>query len=361
MDRPALVGWGDGAAVAAFVAATRPERVRALALYGSNIRVQKAPDFPWGQAPSEHEGIRAASDGTWGDVDHIREQIDDAVGYVGALQDDPAFLEWLARMLRNAATPSGARAIDRTWYETDARSALPSIQAPTAFVYRTGDDPEGAFRAEQEHYAGLVPGARLIPLEGREWAAFLGDVDGLVAAIRGFVTGVHEEEIELDRVLATVVFTDLVGSTQRAAELGDRAWRAIRDRHHAAVRAMIGRYRGVEVDTAGDGFLATFDGPARGVRAATAIVEAVRSLGIEVRVGVHTGEVTRSGSGISGIAVHIGARIGALAGPSEVLVSQTVKDLVAGAGLRFTAAGEHELKGVPGEWRVYRVEPPSSP
>src|SRR6185503_576435 len=182
-----------------------------------------------------------------------------------------------------------------------------------------------------------------------------GDSETVVAEVDRFLATVRGEEAEFDRVLATVLFTDIVGSTERAAEMGDRAWGDLLQRHHATVRAMIGRYRGKEVDTAGDGFLATFDGPARAVRCALAVSDAVRSLDIEVRAGVHTGEIELEGEDVRGIAVHIGARVGAKAGPSEVLVSSTVKDLVAGSGLGFEDAGEHELKGVPDRWHLYRV------
>jgi class 3 adenylate cyclase len=194
-----------------------------------------------------------------------------------------------------------------------------------------------------------------VQLPGRDWTPYAGDIEPLLRQVERFVLSVSAEEATFDRALATVLFTDIVGSTERAAALGDRAWKALRERHHATVRAMIGRYRGTEIDTAGDGFFATFDGPARGVRCAQAIVEAIRPLGLEIRSGLHTGEVELGGGGVHGIAVHIGARVGALAGPSEVLVSSTVKDLVAGSGLIFEDAGEHEMKGVTDRWHLYRV------
>jgi class 3 adenylate cyclase len=214
-------------------------------------------------------------------------------------------------------------------------------------------DPEE--QAEVEHTATLLPLARVVELPPDHWSPYVADPEPLVGAIEGFLDGVEEAEGSLDRALATVLFTDIVDSTAREAELGDRAWRIIVERHHRAVRAMLARYRGTEVDTAGDGFFATFDGPARAVRCAQACLEAVRSLGIEIRAGVHTGEVEMIDGKAGGIAVNIGARVGAKALPSQVLVSQTVKDLVAGSGLSFEAAGEHELKGIPEPWRLYRV------
>jgi class 3 adenylate cyclase len=206
-----------------------------------------------------------------------------------------------------------------------------------------------------EFLRDLIPGARIEPVEGVDEQPYFGDPARVVVPVARFTAAIREEESSFDRVLATVLFTDIVGSTQKASELGDRGWRELVERHHAMVRALLARYRGVEVDTAGDGFFATFDGPARGVKCAQAIVEAVRPLGIEVRAGVHTGEVETIAGKVGGLAVSIGARVGALAGPSGVLVSQTVKDLVAGSGLTFEDAGEHELKGVPDRWHLYRV------
>ena len=206
-----------------------------------------------------------------------------------------------------------------------------------------------------------IPGARYFELSGKDYALPAGDTDDFFESVGAFLASIERERAEIDRVLATVLFTDIVGSTSRAAELGDEAWKAIAERHHATVRAMLGRYRGREIDTAGDGFFASFDGPARAVRCARAIVDAMAPIGIEVRAGLHTGEVTTIDEKVAGIAVSIGARVGGLAAPSEVLVSQTVKDLVAGSGLSFEDKGEHELKGVPDRWRVYRVLNESSP
>jgi class 3 adenylate cyclase len=264
--------------------------------------------------------------------------------------DDPDWIRWEARSLRHGASPAAALAFDEFEQAIDVRSVLHAVQAPTLVVSRSE-----AARARSADLAERIPGARHVPVAGEDWMPYAGDFDVLLGEIERFVRSVHAEEATFDRVLTTVLFTDLVGSTERAAQLGDRAWKSLVERHHATVRAMIGRYRGAEVDTAGDGFFATFDGPARAVRCAKAIVEAVQPLGIAVRTGVHTGEVELIDAKVGGIAVAIGARVSALAAPGEVLVSQTVKDLTVGSSLGYKDAGEHELKGVPGEWRLYRL------
>jgi class 3 adenylate cyclase len=265
---------------------------------------------------------------------------------------DQAFARTYGRAMRHSLSPGGAVASERMYRDTDVRHILPVIQAPTLVTHVSGDLVESV--EEGRYIAAHIPDAVLIELPGEDhwWSAGLAyaaeEIDRFLASLRA-------AEADFDRVLATVVFTDIVGSSEAAAERGDRAWSGVLERHHATVRAMIGRYRGTEIDTAGDGFFASFDGPARAVRCARSIVKAVRPLGIEVRAGVHTGEVERFERKISGLGVHIGARVAALAGPSEVLVSQTVKDLVAGSGLAFEDAGEHELKGVPDRWRLYRA------
>jgi class 3 adenylate cyclase len=238
-------------------------------------------------------------------------------------------------------------AAERMWFETDLRHVLPVIQAPSLLIY----DPMIQVSPEEEvrYVAQHIPGGAFVAISGTpDWAEYFDHLDRFLASLT-------HEDAEFDRVLATVLFTDIVGSTEHATDMGDRAWHELLERHHATVRAMLGRFRGREISTAGDGFLATFDGPARAIRCASAIVDAVQTLGLEIRAGLHTGEIELLGDDIRGIAVHIGARVGALAGPNEVLVSQTVKDLVAGSGLVFEDAGEHELKGVPDRWRLYRV------
>ena len=242
---------------------------------------------------------------------------------------------------------------ERLWRQFDIRAVLPTIQVPTLVLHRTGD-PVDSVEAGRD-LARRIAGAKFVELAGEDWLAWAGDQARLLDEVESFLKGLREEEASFDRVLATVLFTDVVGSTAKAAELGDSAWKELLEHHHAVVRSLLGRYRGTEIDTAGDGFFATFDGPARGVRCAQAIVEAIRPLGIEVRTGVHTGEVETIDGKVGGLGVVIGARVGALAGASEVITSQTVKDLTAGSGLVFEDAGEHELKGVPDRWHLYRV------
>jgi class 3 adenylate cyclase len=235
----------------------------------------------------------------------------------------------------------------------DTRAVLPAIRVPTLCIYRS-DDPD--VNAEEGRYiADRIPGARFVQLPGGDHLMWAGDAAAILDEIEGFLTGVRRGP-EPDRVLATILFTDIVGSTERAASIGDRAWSELIGRHHAAIRRELARYRGREIDTAGDGFLATFDGPARAVRCAVAVNEAVGQLGLEIRAGVHTGEVELAGTGIRGLAVHVGARIAGLAHAGEVLVSRTVRDLVSGSGIVFHDRGEHALKGVPEPWQIFAVE-----
>jgi class 3 adenylate cyclase len=259
---------------------------------------------------------------------------------------------WWARLERLSGSPGAILAFLRAQRDADVRHVLPAIQAPTLVIQRADD----AYRRPEHgrYFAANIPGAKYVELPGRDNLPYVGDQDAVLDEVEEFLTGVRHGP-EPDRVLATVLFTDIVGSTARAAELGDRRWRDLLDRHHTAVRRELERGRGREVDTAGDGFLATFDGPARAIRCAQAIADRVQSLGLEVRSGLHTGEIEVVGDQVRGIAVHIGERTAGLAGPGEVLVTSTVKDLVAGSGIEFEARGEHALRGVPGEWRIFRV------
>jgi class 3 adenylate cyclase len=269
------------------------------------------------------------------------------------MADDEATVSWLADYMRNAASPGAARAFAQMNRGIDVRSALPAIHVPTLVMAR--DDDRDFTRDENEWIADHIQGARFVSFPGDEHYIFMGDQDALLGEIERFVAEVHGQEADLDRVLATVLFTDIVDSTVVAAEQGDKGWKALVEQHHRIVRAMLGRFRGREVDTAGDGFFATFDGPARAVRCAMAIRDAVTSLDIEIRAGIHTGEVEMIAGKAGGIAVNVGARIAAVAAPSEVLVSYTVHGLVSGSGLEFADEGEHELKGVPDRWRLYRA------
>ena len=346
-ERAVLVGNRGGGSLGAFYAAVHPERVLALVLYNSWARTAWAPDYPVGSSKEELDAWRAEIAAHWG-TEVMATRFLETVAPSHA--QDPGWVRWEARALRHGASPASALAFDEFEQAIDVRSVLATVQAPTLVLSRTE-----AARARSADLAGRIPGARHVHVPGEDWMPYSGDVEALLGEVERFVRSVSAEEATFERVLTTVLFTDVVGSTERAAESGDGAWKTLVERHHAAVRAMIGRYRGTEVDTAGDGFFATFDGPARAVRCAQAIVEAVRPMGLEVRAGVHTGEVEIIDDKVGGIAVNIGARVAGLARPSEVLVSQTVKDLVTGSGLSFEDAGEHELKGVPDRWRLYRV------
>jgi class 3 adenylate cyclase len=346
-DRAVLVGNRGGGSLAAFYAALHPERVLALVLYNSWARTAWAPDYPVGSTKDELERWRVEIQRHWGTEELAKRFLENVAP---SHANDPEWVRWEARALRHGASPAAALAFDEFEQAIDVRSVLATVQAPTLVLSRS----EAAY-ARSADLAERIPGARHVHVPGDDWMPYAGDTDVLLGEVQQFVRSVDAEEAEFDRVLATVLFTDIVDSTQRAAALGDSAWKELVERHHSTVRALLGRYRGREIDTAGDGFYATFDGPARAVRCAQALVGAIRPLGLEIRAGVHTGEVETINDKVGGIAVSIGARVAGHAGPSEVLVSQTVKDLVAGSGLVFEDAGEHELKGVPDRWRLYRV------
>ena len=292
----------------------------------------------------------------WGSEEQARAFISD--GYLNggeatcAPYNEPDFIAWNAKLARFAATPASYEAFDRMWTETDIRPLLGSISTPTAVLYSSLDRQEEELARFE---AGLIPVAQLIGVATPPAVVWVNEPETIVSAIERFVESVRHEEADLDRMLATVLFTDVVGSTDKACRVGDACWTELLERHDQMVRAFLARYRGDEVKTTGDGFLATFDGPARAVKCAQGICEAVRPLGLEVRAGCHTGEIERLGADVRGVAVHIGARVGALAGPSEVLVTSTVKDLVAGSGLVFDDRGEHRLKGVPETWHLYAL------
>jgi class 3 adenylate cyclase/pimeloyl-ACP methyl ester carboxylesterase len=342
-DRAVIYGASESGMLDLLFAATYPERSLALVIHGSYPSARWQPEAPWGWREDEFAERLAAIERSWGTEEFVRL----VFPWMG---DDPELIRWFTTYIRRGASPGAMIAAARMEYETDVRDLLSAIHVPTLILHRIDDDPE-ANRYMAEH----IPGAEYIALPGKEHIPYLGDQDSVLNEIERFVKSVTAEEASLDRVLATVLFTDIVGSTEKAAELGDREWARLLKEHHSTVRRVLARYRGTEVDTAGDGFFATFDGPARAIRCAQAIREAMTRLGLEVRAGLHTGECETVEDKVSGIAVVTGARVGAMAGPSEVLVSQTVKDLVAGSGLRFADAGEHELKGVPDRWRLYRV------
>jgi class 3 adenylate cyclase len=344
-ERAALFGYSEGGPMSALFAATYPERTVALVLYGTYARRAWAPDYPWGRTPEEWQRLVETIRTEWGGPMGI-------TTWGPSVAADERFRRWWATYLRLAASPGAAIAIQQMNMEIDVRHVLPVIRVPTLIVHRTGDRMA---RAGQARYmAEQIPGAKYVELPGDDHIPWVGDADAIVDEVEEFLTGARPGA-EPDRVLATVLFTDVVGSTERAAELGDRRWRDLLDSHHAVVRKELSRFRGREVSTAGDGFLATFDGPARAIRCAGAITEAVKPLGLEVRAGLHTGEIELMGDDVAGLAVHIAARVAASAGPGETLASSTVKDLVAGSGIRFVDRGPHTLKGIPDEWRLFTV------
>ena len=346
-ERAVVFGVSEGGPMSMLFAATYPERTVALVLYGT------AADFT-AREPGYKEELAqylVKMEETWGSLELARDEIANwgAPGY----ENDERLVAWLASYMRRSASPSAAIALERMNGGINATHALSSIHVPTLIIGREGDLDFPI--ADIRDTASKIVGAELVELPGRIHFPWVGDMDRIVDEVERFVVALGDVEAELDRALATVLFTDVVGSTERAAELGDREWKELVEEHHRRVRGQLARFRGVEIDTAGDGFFATFDGPARAVRCATSIVAAVAPLGIDVRAGVHTGEVETIDGKVGGLAVVIGARVGASAGPSEVLVSQTVKDLVAGSGLVFEDAGEHDLKGLPDPWHLYRV------
>jgi class 3 adenylate cyclase/esterase/lipase len=344
-ERAAIAGTLEGGPMAALFAATFPERTTALVLYATFARATWAPDYDWAW-PAEQ---RAEHMEEW--LEHWGEGM--IAGSVAPSQmSDPAFREWAGRLERLAASPSTIRRIFELIGSFDVRDVLPSIRVPTLVMHRTQDD---FLKVEHSRYiASKIPGARYVELEGVDNMFSLGDSEGLLGEIEEFLTGTRPDR-EPDRMLATVMFTDIVDSTRKAAEMGDRGWRFLLERHDALFREALARHRGREVKRTGDGFLATFDGPARAIRCAASVSEAMGSLGLQVRAGLHTGELEVMDGDLGGLAVHIASRVMGHAGPNEVLVSGTVKDLVVGSGIDFEERGERELRGVPGEWRLYAV------
>ena len=341
-ERAVVMGVSEGAAMTALFASTYPERTIGTILYGASVHVRSDPE----------RLERAVAD--WRQRWGTRELADhDLRVYGPSGLADAELRDWWPSWIRFSATPGAFAALLRMNAQIDVRHVLPAIRVPTLVLHRTGDRPSPVEHGRE--IASAIPGATWVELPGSDHYPWLGDTEPLVATVERFVADLAVEA-ELNRVLATVLFTDVVGATERASRLGDREWRRLLEAHHDLVRSHLARFRGREVDTAGDGFFATFDGPARAVRCGVAVAEAVRELGMEVRVGLHTGECELIGAKVGGLAVHIGARIAALAEPGEVLVSSTVKDLVAGSGLEFADRGPAELKGVPGEWRLYAVE-----
>jgi pimeloyl-ACP methyl ester carboxylesterase len=345
-EQAALFGESDGGQMAALFAATYPERTRALVTYGSYARLRSAPDFPLGQSDDFLEAFATDMEAAWGG-----EIPEGSVWAVNATRD-PQFRDWLGRWLRNAASPGAAATLLRMSYEIDVRPVLPAIRVPTLVLHRV-DDP--LIPVDQGRYfAAHIPGAKFVELPGDDRLVFAGDVDRLVDEIEEFLTG-RQPEPNPNRVLATLVFI-VVDSARGAAEWGAHRWREMLNRHDEVIRRELVRFRGREVKATGGGFVAAFDGPARAVQCALAVNDAGRRLGLELRLGVHTGECEQRDNHLAGIALDITTQVAALAQPGQVLVSRTVTDLVVGSRLGFADRGEHELKGVPGKWRLFAAQ-----
>jgi len=352
-ERAAIIGVSEGGPMAILFAATYPDRAWALVLEGTYARTLWAPDYPWGEREEEFERELTEDMEGWGAGTQER-----SLQIARALAPSGSEVDWvpLAKMIRHGASPGARRDLVLMSRQIDVRHVLPAIQIPTLVLNRTDEDPVTI--ASSRHLADQIAGARHTEFPGRDHALFVGDPARVAGEIESFLNQAWADlpdTSEPSTLLATVLFTDIVGSTEKMAELGDRRWRELLQEHHNVVRRQLTRFRGVEMDTAGDGFFARFDGPARAIRCAGAITEAVRPLGIHVRAGLHTGECEIADGKVAGIAVSIGARIAAAAVPDEVLVSSTVKDLVAGSGLTFDDRGIRDLKGVPGEWRLYSI------
>jgi class 3 adenylate cyclase len=344
----AFFGLSQAGPMAILFAASHPERTTALVLYATYAMPSREDAYPWGRSAEWLADYDRLIDQEWGSGVFLSQVAPTRVA------DEP-FRQWWSRYERLSFGPGNALAYFRMNAQIDVRAILPTIRVPTLVLQRREDVYREPGHAG--YLADHIPGAKLVELSGVDHLPYLGDSGAILDEVEEFLTGVRPPP-EHDRVLATVLFTDIVGSTERASALGDRAWKELLERHHALVRHELSRFRGREIATAGDGFLATFDGPARAVRCAQAIVQAVQAIGMEVRAGVHTGEIELIGEGVGGIAVHIGARVGAMAAASEVLVSGTVRDLVAGSGIEFEDRGTFPLKGVPGSWRLFAVRSP---
>jgi pimeloyl-ACP methyl ester carboxylesterase len=346
--RAALLGHSVGGQMAMLFAATHPEQTAALVLVDSRARGIRDVDYPWGFSEDQLPLVLEAAGRLWGTGDNL-----DLIA--PSVSKDEPFRRWYARYERLAMRPGAVPSMCAAELERDLRAVLPAIRVPTLILHRAGNRYIGVCHGR--YLAKHISGARYAEVPGEDHLFHVGETETMLGEVEEFLTGARPVP-EIDRVLATVLFTDIVSSTERAAALGDRAWRALLDSHHEIVRRELERHRGREIQFVGDGLFATFDGPARAIRCACAITDAVRTLGIEIRAGLHTGEIQLAGSDVRGIAVHIGSRVAGQAEAGEVLVSSTVKDLVAGSGIQFADRGLHTLKGVPGEWRLFSADHP---
>lgn len=345
VERAVLIGLGSGTPVCCMLASTYPERFERMVIVNGFARLGRGPDHPWGIPAGAQAKMLAEIEAGWGKGGA-------AEIFAPSLGDDDAFRAWFARYRRMGASPRRAVEGMQVVFETDVRHVLSQIRLPTLVVHRSGDLHVRVGHGRD--LADRIPEAEYVEMPGDDHFPWIGDADAVLGEIEEFIGG-ERSIVEEDRILATVVFTDIVGSTERAVELGDERWTRLLDDHDRVTRHQLARFRGREVNTTGDGFLVAFDGPTRAVRCATAIRDAVHDVGVEVRAGVHTGECVARGDDLGGVAIHIAARVGALADAGEVFVSQTVKDLVAGSGIELRDRGAHALKGVPGEWGVYEV------
>jgi len=344
-ERAGLVGYSEGGPMCALFAATYPERTTALVMIGSYARRTRTQDYPFGPEPAERDAFIASIEGSWGTPFALDARAPSAV-------DDERFRQWWARMLRTSASPAAAVALTRANMEIDVRHILPSIRVPTLILHATGD-----LTVEIEHgryLATHIPGAKLVEFESDDHLPWFVGHETILSNIQEFLTGARPVTVS-DRILCTIMFTDIVGSTEAAVAHGDQDWTDLLDAHHDAIRTELEAFKGREINTTGDGFVAVFDGPARAIQCAAAAGEAVHRLGLEIRVGLHTGECEVDGDSLTGVALHVAARVSALAPSREILVSRTVKDLVAGSGIGFEDFGVHSLKGVPDAWQLYRV------
>lgn len=347
-ERAALFGISEGGPMSVLFAATYPERTSALILYGTWAKGLRSEDYPWNLSREQYERWITTIPESWGDPGTIRYWAPTAI-------DDVYLREWWGKMQRLGASPGAVIELIRLYQQIDVRPILSSIQVPTLVLHRRGDR---AIKVEAgRHLAEHIPGARFVELEGVDHLWWVHENGAITAEIEEFLTGVRPP-VTFERTLATVLFTDIVGSTARAIELGDGPWRELLERHDQLIRRAIARYQGREIKSTGDGFLILFEGPSRAIRCAQEIREAVKPLGIEIRAGIHTGEVERMGNELGGVAVHLASRVTDHAGADAIFVTGTVKDLVVGSGIEFEDRGPHVLKGLEGEWRLYSVRAP---
>lgn len=347
-ERAALLGGSEAGPITSLFAATYPQRVSSLILVNAMVKFLAAEDFPWGFTDDQLKIVLDYIEQSWGSG------LSGEQYFAPSLAGSPGMREWVGRTESATGTPSAMATLMAMNALIDIRPVLGAISAPTLVVHRADDRVVDVHNGR--YFADTIRSAKYLELPGQDHWWWVGDADAVIDEIQEFLTG-RRKQPEIERVLKTVLFTDIVGSTEQASRLGDKRWRDVLDLHDQAIRLELDRYRGEEINTTGDGFLACFDGPARGIRCAQAIAEGARRFGLEIRAGLHTGECEMRHEDIAGIAVHVGARVAALAGAGEVYVTSTVRDLVAGSGIEFTDRGRHTLKGVPGEWQVLTAQP----